>query len=75
MSEPSPLAEADPMSLDELFNRTPPLSEEDLDKIIAELKAQRERFLKADQEGKRPPRQPKAPKAKAPDVSLEDLGL
>lgn len=80
---PSPLSEADPTSLDELFSRLDahitlntlrgPAAQGDLDAIVRELRRQRAAWAKAEAEGKT-----RAPRAKAtPKVStnLADLGL
>ena len=71
---PSPLTEVKPESLQELFN-TPPLelSDEKVDKIVASLQADRQRFLTAEAA---PKAEPKA-KKKAADLNLkiEDLDL
>jgi hypothetical protein len=64
MSDPSPLAQADPASLNELFLRDPlSLSEQDIDQIVAELRAQRARLAQAQAAGK--PRRQATTKAKA----------
>ena len=67
----SPLSEASPTSLDDLFSRDPlSLTRADKDKIIAELRAQRERWEIAE---RKPKKTPKAPLQVA--TNLEDLGL
>lgn len=77
----SPLAEAVPESLDELFSRDPlSLTQQDLDKIIANLREARARWAAAEASGaKSAPRSAKAaagPKVAAkPGMSLDDLGL
>ena len=78
MSEPSPLAEAAPESLDELFSRDPlKLQTQDLQKIIDVLRAARERWRGLEMTGAT-----RVPKAKAPPktvldpaATLKDLGL
>jgi hypothetical protein len=86
---PSPLLETDPLSLDELFDRVnsklaaglpEAIAEADLDKIVAKLRAQRERYVL---EGERAPRKatssarrnakPAKSIAEALEVSLDDL--
>jgi hypothetical protein len=69
MTEPSPLAETNPLSLQELFDTDPlKLNRDDVSQIVAELRAQRERWEAT--EGKK-----RAPKAPVQNLSLEDLGL
>lgn len=75
---PSPLTEASSASLDELFSRDPEgLSRQDRATIVAELRRQREAWIKAEALGAvKAPKAPKpgaAPKKVA--VSDEDLGL
>lgn len=68
MSNPSPLAEASPSSLQELFDRDPlQLTDPDIEKIVAELRAQRQRWESGQ----------KASKSKMQQVvlSLDDLGV
>lgn len=78
---PSPLAEAVPESLDELFSRDPlKLQDSDLDKIIANLRAARQRWITAEASGaKSAPRAGAKPKPVPHDptkpLDLEDLGL
>jgi len=73
----SPLVQASPESLDELFSRDPlELSSQDIDKIVAHLRAQRHQWsadeaagaTKARSKGKKPP----APKEK---IALDQLDL
>jgi hypothetical protein len=74
MTEGSPLLEADPASLVELFNRDPLLyTKQDEDTIIRELRKLREAYTVAEAQGKKP----RAVKAKAEkkDFSLDDLDL
>ena len=83
MSQPtapqvSPLTEADPTSLSELFARDPlELSQRDLEVIVTELRAQRARYVAAQAAGQKPPRVAKAkePLAKGLNLSLDELGL
>lgn len=80
-SQPSPLAEASPESLDRLFSMDPlELAEGDIDKIVARFRREREGWDKAEAAGalKAPRGTKAAPKAKAPapeGLSLDDLGL
>jgi hypothetical protein len=84
MTDPTPasplpqsdaLAEASPTSLAELFARDPEgLSEPDLDRIIAELRAHRERLARADAAPKPPRSRAVAMSAKA-GANAEELGL
>lgn len=69
---PSPLAEAKVDSLETLFARDPlGLSDQDLDRIIAELRSRRALWVKAEAEGKtRAPRRLAAAKA---ELGAEDL--
>lgn len=74
----SPLLEADPASLNELFNRDPLLlSNRDIELIVAEQRAQRARYMTSQAAGKQSKalKEPKGALAKATDLSLEDLGL
>lgn len=74
----SPLAEASPESLDELFSRDPlKLQDQDIEAIVKALREQRTRWRAAELAGAT-----RAPKAAAPkvkptkvDISLKDLGL
>lgn len=79
---PSPLAEVDPNSLDELFDRInlkltggmPELiTDEDLEPLISALRAQRSKFiLEQDKLGKAPPAPRKAkPKSIAQVIALD----
>lgn len=69
MTEPSPLQEADPASLQELFNRDPlSLTDSDIDRIVTELRAQRARW----EQGQRAKR---VPAQNAVALDLSDLGL
>jgi hypothetical protein len=71
-SQPNPLSEASPDSLSELFARNPlQLSDQDIGKIVSELRRQREKWQV--DEGK--PKAKKASKAVKLDVSLDDLGI
>lgn len=67
----SPLAEATPDSLDELFRRDPlGLSDQDLDRIVAELRSRRAIWAKAEAEGKT--KAPRKAAAKA-ELGADDL--
>lgn len=71
MTEPSPLQEADPASLQELFDRDPlSLTDSDIDRIVTELRAQRARW-----EQGQSARAKKAPAQNAVALDLSDLGL
>jgi hypothetical protein len=77
---PSPLAEADPKSLDELFNADPlELTNKDLAALVTELRANRDKWAKeeAESQTKARPRRPSKYKAVPPkgSLSLENLGL
>lgn len=70
---PSPLAEADETSLNELMNRDPlSLSDSDIDRLAENLRAQRKLFAQSEAEGKRPGKAKKVTEAK-PTFSLDDL--
>jgi len=70
MTDQSPLAEASPKSLDELFSTDPlKLSDSDVDAIIAELRRKRALWAKSEAEGR------KAPRTKKDEATLEDLSL
>jgi hypothetical protein len=72
----SPLAGVNPASLDELFSRDPlGLSDQDIEQIVVELRAQRERFNAAEATGKRPTTAKPAKTAAPEGLSLLDLGL
>lgn len=78
----SPLATAQPTSLDEFFSRDPlDLADQEIDVIVAEYRRQREVWAKAEAGGaKRAPALPKTPAQKAlagpkTSPSLGDLGL
>ena len=78
-SEKSPLSEADPTSLDELFARDPlGLTNEDLDAIASELRDHRGLWVVADEEAKNKkkstPRGESKPVPKG-GISLDDLDL
>lgn len=75
-----PLAEPDPKSLDELFNADPlELTDEDLDTLVAEYRANRELWAKEEAAAKTQgrARRPKEYKQKIPkgQLSLSDIGL
>lgn len=82
----SPLTEADPASLEELFSRLDghiqartlnlPNASKTLDGVIAELRRQREAWAKAEASGAtRAPRAKKAQGAGSAKTTLGDLGL
>lgn len=66
----SPLAEANPESLQELFDKDPlKLTDEDIDRIVAEERSMREKWKLVEKKGK-------APKAQVvANISLADIGL
>ena len=80
---PSPLAEAEVGSLDELFARLDghiqartlnlPNAQKDLASVVIELRRQREAWAKAEASGAT--RAPKAKKAPTTTTTLDDLGL
>ena len=79
-NQPSPLAEADPKSLDELFNEDPlELTETDLAALVAEFRANRDKWAKEDaaSQAQGRPRKSKEYKAKLPkgQLNLSDIGL
>lgn len=69
----SPLAEANPDSLQELFDRDPlELTDADVERIVTELRDQRSRWVKAEAKGKKQA----APKSLSlADLDLSDLKL
>lgn len=74
------LAEADPRSINDLFNEDPlNLTDEDVDRLVAEFRKNRELWAKeeasAQAEGRK--RRPKTYKPKVPvgQLSLDDIGL
>lgn len=72
MSEQSPLGEAKPDSIEELFRRDPlKLSDGDVDEIIKTFREKRASWIQQELEGK--PRAKRAPKAKGPELDLSDL--
>ncbi len=73
-TSPNPLLEADPSSLNELFNRDPlGLSDRDLDLIVAEQRSMRAKYEASLREGKKP--KVEKAKGKATDIDLADLDL
>jgi hypothetical protein len=67
--ESSPLAEASPTSLQEIFDKDPlSLTDEDIDRTVAELRAQRERWEKTEAKGRGKPKE-------LVKIDLADLGL
>lgn len=73
----SPLAEANPRSLDELFNADPlSLTDEDVGKIVADFRNKRHLWEKEEQEAKTQGRRRKKVYKDAPaKLSLADLDL
>lgn len=79
----SPLLEAAPNSLEELFNRSPfDLTDAELDRMVLEYRRLREEWIKAEAQGAvKAPRSPKGTSEKVPRAaikvatSLADLGL
>ena len=76
----SPLAEAEPDSLDELYYKDPlDLTNYDLDKIVEDLRTKRMLFIKEDREAKdqgrkrRPKTYKNAPKQG--ELSIDSLGI
>lgn len=65
----SPLTEANPASLDELINRTPDLTDAEIDRVIEALRAQRAKFAQQEAAPK-PKRVPKGPK---PTIDITDI--
>ena len=74
--ENNPLAEANPLSLDEYFSRDPlGLSDQDIGIIVVELRRMRAHWVVAESQGKtKAPKVPKAPGEKKA-VDLNDLGI
>jgi len=75
----SPLSEADPASLDELFARDPlELTNDDLDAIASELRDHRRLWVVADEEAKNKKKgTPRGTRKPVPEggISLDDLDL
>lgn len=76
----TPLSEADPKSLDELFNEDPlNLTDSDVERLVAELRANRHLWKKEDAEAKSQDRARRPskykPKVEKGKLSLADLGL
>ena len=76
----SPLKQADPKSLDELFNADPlDITNTDLEALVAEYRLNRHKWAKEEAESKTQGRasRPKEYKAKIPkgSIKLADLGL
>ena len=75
----SPLSEADPASLDELFARDPlELTNDDLDSIASDLRGHRGLWIVADDEAKNKKKgTPRGPSTPVPEggISLDDLDL
>lgn len=79
-NQPSPLAEADPKSLDDLFNEDPlKLTKPDLATLVAEFRANKDKWAKEDAaaQAQGRPRKSKEYKAKLPkgQLSLSDIGI
>lgn len=75
LTQNSPLQEANPSSLDELFSRDPlKLQEQDIQMIVQNLRERRKEWLAAEAAGKK-----KAPKTASGEKisvsSLDELGL
>lgn len=78
--QPSPLSEADPKSLDELFAADPlDLTNKNLAALVTELRAHRDHWAKEESEAQAQSRtrRPKKYKAAPPkgSLTLENLGL
>ena len=76
----SPLSEADPKSLDELFNEDPlDLTKTDLATLVAALRSNRDKWAKEESEAQAQgrARRPKVYKDKLPkgQISLSNIGL
>lgn len=65
----SPLSEVNPASLDELINRTPDLTDAELDRLIEAIHAQYAKFA-AQEANPKPKKGPKGPK---PAIDLSDI--
>lgn len=76
-TQTSPLAEANPKSLEELFSRDPfEFSEQDEIAIVAALRAQRANWAAAEAAGNTPAQKARATKsAGKTTMNLDDLGL
>lgn len=73
MTEANPLAEANPESLQEIFDKDPlQLTDDDIERIVAEERSMREKWKLAERAGST---RQKAPKAVVANLSLDDLGL
>lgn len=73
MTTTSPLQEANPSSLDELFSRDPlKLQQQDIRTIVEQLRAKRKEWLTAEAAGKK-----RAPKSSGEKIAVDlgDLGL
>ena len=73
--EQTPLKEADPKSLEDLFDKDPlNLTDADITKIVAELRLNRAAWAAEEAvKATKPKRAAKAPKASASKLSLDDL--
>jgi hypothetical protein len=68
----SPLAEANPESLQEIFDKDPlKLTDDDIERVVAEERAMREKWKASERAGSTR----KPPKQEVPNLSLDDLGL
>ena len=65
----STLDEADTTSLEELMNRTPDITDEEADRIIDYLRAQREKFAFSESA----PKPKKTPRKKGPILSADEI--
>jgi len=71
-STETPLAEAKPDSIEELFRRDPlKMTDADVDAVILAMREKRATWAKAEAEGKTRGRKPAAPKG--PELDLSDL--
>lgn len=66
---PSPLTEAKASSLEELINRSPDLTDAEVDAIVTELRKQREKWAASEAM----PKAKKAPKGSAPTLTIDDV--
>ncbi len=75
-SQESLLAETNPASIDELFNRDPLLlQQQDLAKMVAYFRQKREQWIVEEKEGKVKPTKQKTPKRVATLDDLKDFSL
>lgn len=72
----SPLLEVKPDSLEDIFSKDPrTLEEKDLERIVAALRSQREKWNQAEAAGKKTLRQAKPKTTATATLTLEDLGI